>query len=384
MTLIAFIARNALRSKRRTVLTTLSIGLSLLLLTLLMNVWRTFYFDRGTAQSAQRLIIHHRVSLDFDLPGHYREKLRAVPGIAHVIPLNWFGGQYKDDRPENFFAQLATDPEELFGVYPEYIMPADQLRAWQHDRAGAIVDAELANKHSWKVGDRLNLKGSVFPVDLQLTIRGIFTAPAPTQTVYFDNTYFEESFREMNGECGFFAAFVDPPGDLAEVSRRIDDNFHNQPEPIKSESERVFQLGIIQMLGNVKAFILGISLAVTFTVLLVSANTIAMSVRERIREIAVLKTLGFTGRRVFLIYMGEALLISFTGGILGIGGAAALLSLISTLPLGAAGLFSKMEFSVPVMFTAILASLLVGFVSAFPSSYHASNLKIAEGLKHIG
>src|SRR5438445_494797 len=188
MTLTRFVTKNAFRNKRRSVLTILSIGFSLLLLTFMMTIWRSFYIDEVSAQAAQRLIVRHKVSLVFNLPGFYREKIRVILGVTHVVNEQWCGGLYKDDKLENFFAQFGTDPQELLSVYPEARIPAEQVEAWQHDRAGAIVDSELVKKYKWKIGDRLNIKGTIFPLNLELTIRGIFTAPTPTQTIYFTKT----------------------------------------------------------------------------------------------------------------------------------------------------------------------------------------------------
>nr|MBA3915173.1 ABC transporter permease [Terriglobales bacterium] len=143
MTLAHFVRKNAFRNKRRTTLTLLSIAFSLLLLTMMMTIWRAFYLQEGSPQSAQRLITRHKVSLVFSLPAYYREKIRALPGVTHVVNQSWFGGLYKDDKPENFFAQFGTDPQEFFDTYPEFKIPPDQLAAWQHDRAGAVADAEL-------------------------------------------------------------------------------------------------------------------------------------------------------------------------------------------------------------------------------------------------
>ena len=133
-------------------------------------------------ESSHRLLTRHKVSLVFFLPAFYREKIRALPGVKHVVNETWFGGQYKDDRPENFFAQFGTDPQELMDVNSEFQIPADQLEAWQHDRAGCIVDANWPSAHGWKIGDRVYVKGEFFPLNLDLTIRGIFTAPSPTQS----------------------------------------------------------------------------------------------------------------------------------------------------------------------------------------------------------
>jgi putative ABC transport system permease protein len=168
MTLTRFVTKNAFRNKRRSILTVLSIAFSLLLLTLMMTIWRGFYLDKGSAESAERLVVRHRVSLTFSLPGFYREKIRAVPGVVAVVPVSWFGGVYKDQKPENFFARFGTDPEEFFNVFRDLKLPDDQIKAWQRDRQGTIVDDSLAAKYGWKIGDRIVLQGDIYPVNLEL------------------------------------------------------------------------------------------------------------------------------------------------------------------------------------------------------------------------
>src|SRR5437868_13285549 len=383
MTLTRFVTKNAFRNKRRTVLTVLSIGVSLLLLTFMMTVWRSFYIDQGTVQAAQRLIVRHKVSLVFNLPGFYREKIRAIPGVTHVVNEQWFGGLYKDDKPENFFAQFGTDPQELLSVYPEARIPAEQVEAWQHDRAGAIVDSELVKKYKWKIGDRLNIKGTIFPLNLELTIRGIFTAPTPTQTIYFNKTYLDEGYAQVKGSEGVFAVLVDTPEDVPRVAKAIDEEFRNAPRPTKSESERAFQLGFIQMLGNVKAFILSICLAVVFAILLVSANTMAMSIRERTREVALLKTLGFTRGRVLLLFISEAVSLALLGGLIGTLVAAGFIRIAANAP-GIGFFLAGVNVGAPTMLVSLFVAAIVGFVSAFLPAYHASQRNIVEGLRHIG
>ena len=180
MTKISFVVRNAFRNKRRSVLTVLSIGFSLLLLTVMMTIWRSFYMDAGPPDSAKRVITRHRVSLTFLLPTYYRDKIRSLPGVVAVVPMTYFGGKYKDDRPENSFAQFATDPSEYLKVASDKVVPADQILAWQRDRAGALVDVELAKKLGWKIGDHITLRGTFFPANPELTIRAMFTMnPSP-------------------------------------------------------------------------------------------------------------------------------------------------------------------------------------------------------------
>jgi putative ABC transport system permease protein len=380
MTLTRFVTKNALRNKRRSILTILSIGGSLLLLTFLITIWRSFYNSEQTEQSAQRLIVRHKVSLVFNLPSFYREKIRTLPGVKEVVNQQWFGGQYKDDKPANYFAQFGTDPEELPKVYPEFKLPPDQLDAWKHDRAGAIVDVGLAKKFGWKIGDRLNIKGLIFPVNLELTIRGIFTPPDPTQSIYFNKSYIDEGFPRLKGNEGFFAVLADSPESVPRVSKAIDEEFRNADRPTKTETEHAFQLGFIGMLGNIKAFIMSICLAVVFTILLVSANTMAMSIRERTREVAVLKTLGFTRRRILALFVGEAVSLSLVGGLTG----SLLCFFVVRGMASSGGYFTGMQVTPITMAFALLIAALVGFASSFVPSYHASKVNIVDGLRHIG
>jgi putative ABC transport system permease protein len=383
MTLPRFVTKNAFRNKRRSILTALSIAFSLLLLTLMMTVWRAFFIDQGTDQSAQRLVTRHKVSLVFFLPAYYREKIRALPGVKQVVNSTWFGGQYKDDRPENFFAQFGTDPQELLKVYTEFEMPAAQLEAWQRDRTGCVADSRLAKQHGWKIGDRLFIKGTIFPVNLELTIRGIFDAPQPTSSIYFNETYLDEAYPEIKGHVGFFGVLADSPGDVPRVAQEVDEQFRNSPRPTKTESERAFQLGWIAMLGNVKAFILSICMAVLFATLLVSANTIAMTVRERTREVALLRTLGFTRARLLSLIVSEAVALTVAGGLLGCLAAAALIGGMAHSPEGMLFL-SGIKVTAPTLLVAILVAVFVGLASAFLPAYRASRQNIVEGLRHIG
>ncbi len=220
MTLGSFIVRNTFRNKRRSLLTMLSISFSLLLLTLMISIWRTFYIDVGAPLSAQRLITRDRVSLAFLLPGYYRDKIRSIPGVVAVAPMTWFGGRYKNDRPENFFAQVATDPDEYLKVASDKIVSSDQAAAWQHDRAGALVDVTLANKYGWKIGDKITLLGTIFPVNPELTIRGIYHRDPPQNSLYFNAKYLEESLDWFKGRAGWYATQVASPARCGASGRR--------------------------------------------------------------------------------------------------------------------------------------------------------------------
>jgi putative ABC transport system permease protein len=381
MTLGRFVTKSAFRNKRRSILTVLSITFSLLLLTMMMTVWHSFYIDKGSTESAQRLVTRHRVSLTQSMPAFYREKIRAIPGVVAVAPNNWFGGLYLDDKPEHFFAQFGTDPEEIFKIFTDFQIPPEQLAAWQHDRAGVVVDHTLVKKFGWKLGDRIVLKGTIYPVDLELTIRGIYTAPQPTDSVYFNQTYVEEAVPFAKGRAGTFAILADSPGDVSRVASAVDDMFRNSPEPTKTESEKAFQLSFINSIGNVKAFILSICFAVVFATLLVSATTMAMSIRERTREVAVLRTLGFTRGSILKLLLSESIAISLIGGFLGVALASGAILFMSRPGIG---LPVSMHMTAATALVAMLAAGLVGIVSGVIPSYRASNLGIVDALRHIG
>ncbi len=382
MTLTRFVTKNAFRNKRRSTLTVLSIAFSLLLLTLMMTIWHAFYLDQGSAESNERLVVRHRVSLTFTLPMYYREKIRAIPGVVGVVPVSWFGGIYKDQKPENFFARFGTDPDEFFQVFRDVKMPGDEIKAWQRDRQGVIVDDYLAKKYGWKLGDRIFIQGDIYPVNLELNIRGIFHTDPDNKSVYFNSKYVEEAVPFFKGEAGTFSILADSPSDVSKVASAVDDMFHNSPQPTKTESEKAFGLEFVAMLGNVKAFILSICSAVVFATLLVSANTMAMSIRERTREVAVLKTLGFTRRGVLGLFVSEAVALSLAGGL--IGATLGWLLIYGITHSKQFVSFFPMKVTPEIWLVALLTSGVVGLLSAALPSYHASQINIVDGLRHIG
>jgi len=381
MTLSTFVAKSAFRNKRRSLLTVASIAFSLLLLCIMLCVWRSFYIDKGAPDSALRIMTRHKVSLANFLPIYYRDKIRAIPGVVHVVPMTWFGGKYKDDKPENYFAQFATDPDEYFDVAADKVMPAEQLAAWKRDRAGCVVDADLAKKHHWKIGDHIILQGTIFPGDFDLILRGIYTIDPPQSNLYFHAKYLEESVDWFKDTAGFYFTRVDTAEHMPQAARAIDDMFHGSPVPTKSESEQAFKADFIAMLGSVKAFILSICGAVVFTTLLVCANTMAMSIRERTREVAVLRTLGFTRGRILKLLLTESIAICAIGGLAGVTLATVSIAFMSR---PGVGLPVSMHMTVATALVAMVVAFFVGLVSGLIPSYRASNLGIVDALRYIG
>ena len=381
MTLTSFVAKSAFRNKRRSLLTVASIAFSLLLLCIMLCVWRSFYIDKGAPDSALRIMTRHKVSLANFLPIYYRDKIRAIPGVVHVVPMTWFGGTYKDEKPENFFAQFSTDPDEYFDVAADKVMPADQLAAWKRDRSGCVVDVDLAKKHHWKIGDHIILQGTIFPANLDLTLRGVYTIDPPNSALYFHTKYLEESVGWFKDTAGFYFTRVDTPEHMPVAARAIDDMFHGSPVPTRSESEQAFKLDFINTLGSVKAFILSICGAVLFTTLLVCANTMAMSIRERTREVAILRTLGFTRGSILRLLLSESIAISVIGGLVGIGLATGVVLFMARPGIG---LPVSMHMTGATALVAMAVAAFVGLVSGLIPSYRASNLGIVDAMRHIG
>jgi putative ABC transport system permease protein len=383
MTLGSFVVRNAFRNRRRSLLTMVSISFSLLLLTLMICIWRSFYVDQVAPEASRRVITRDRVSLAFFLPAFYRDKIRSIQGVSAVAPLTWFGGRYIDERPEHFFAQLATDPDEYLRVASDKIVPPDELKAWQQDRAGALVDVTLAKKYGWKIGDHITLQGTIFPANLDLTIRAIYHRDPPQNALYFNAKYLEESVPWFKGQAGWYSTQIDSADNVSRVSTAVDDMFRNSPLQTKTESEKAFQLGFVASLGNIKAFILGICGAVVFTIMLVSANTMAMSVRSRTREVAVLKTIGFTKGRVLSIFVCESVALAVAGGILGVVAAVPVIYFL-TRGFIALGVPLSMKVNVQTAGLSLLVALTLGLVSGYLPAFNASRMNIVDGLRHIG
>jgi putative ABC transport system permease protein len=376
VTLTQLAMRNTWRNKRRSLLTILSLTCSFLLLTFMIIIWRSFYIDPWTMNGALRMVCRHRVSLFVSLPSYYRDKIRTVADVGSVVPLNRFDGMYKD---QNAFIQIGTDPEEFLKVYQEYDIPADQIAAWQQDPAGAIVDSGLAKGFGWKLGDHIVIQGVKFPLDLELTIRGIFRSPLPIPVVYFNWKYVETRIRR--GKDDIFLISADSIEHVAGITIAIDDMFQNSPAPTRTEAEQAFDMDAVAMFGNVKAFILSICLAVLFATLLVSATSVAMSIRERTREVAVLRTMGFTPNIIVALFVAEAVTLCLMGwSIAGV----AIYGLVQMIVHLAAPLaiFLKIK---PITLTASLVlAIAVGVLSAIVPSYRASRLNIVQGLRHIG
>jgi len=376
---LPLVLKNCWRNRRRTLLTIASISVSMCLLGVMIAMYHALYLSDATPEQALRVVTRNKISLTQQMPESYKNRIQQIPGVREVMVSQWFGGTYKD--PKNFFARFAADSDKVFTIFQELKIPADQRLAFERDRTGCVIGRDLAIKYKLNVGDRISLVGDIFPGDYEFTIRGIFDSPRASEIMYFSREYLEQTLPERRrGQAGVFTTLIDDPGSASRIAAAIDSEYHNATVQTKTESEQQYLLGFVSMLGNVKVFLIAISGAVMFTILLVSANTMAMSVRERVREVGVLKTLGFTDGNVLGMILGEAISISMLGGALGF--------LLSTLLVGGvqkspAGLFlpplKPLEPAVAV--SCILTACIIGFVSSLIPALGASRTPIVDALR---
>src|SRR5712691_3988982 len=375
------VMKNVWRNRRRTLLTILSIAASLSLLGILMAIYAAFYFSAPPPAQALRLVVRNKVSLVFPMPEAYREKIKRIPGVQEVTAQQWFGGVYKDNRPENLFARMAIEPDKIFIVRGEMKVPEEQKTAFQRERTACLIGRQLADKIKVGLGDRITLQGDIFPITLELTVRAIFDSEQNSEVLYFDRKYLDESIKgALKGNVGMFTILADSADSVPRIARAVDDEFRNSTTQTKTESEHAYQLGFINALGNVKAFLLSICAAVTFTVLLVSGNTMAMSVRERVREVGVLKTLGLTRPAILGMILGESVSLAVLGGAIGLGIAAGLCSLMRMAP-GFVGQLKTLSIHPPVALTCLGAAVVIGLVSSAIPAWNASGTPIVEALR---
>lgn len=375
------ILKNCWRNRRRTILTILSIGVSLCLLGVLLAIYHAFYFADPTPAQALRLITRNSISLARPMPQSYANVIRKVPGVRDIAIEDWFGGQYIDDRPEHNFARFAVDADKIFVVRGEMKIPDEQKAAFLRDRAGCILGRSLAEKQHLNIGDKLTLKGDIYAFNLELTVRGIFDAENNADVLYFSRETLEQSMPERRrGNAGLFIILANSTDDVPRIEKAIDEQFHNSPTSTKTETESAFSLSFVSFLGNVKAFLLVVCGAVMFTVLLVSANTIAMSVRERVREVGVLKVLGFTRGLILGIILSEAVVVSLIGGVVGIVLASLLTGVVREMPAFLDQL-RHLTLTPSVAGLCLLIAGFIGLVSAFFPAFQASRISILEALR---
>jgi putative ABC transport system permease protein len=318
MNLASYVAKNALRNARRTVLTVLSIGVSLALIVILDTLLLEITKPTALDEAIPRFVVRHRTSLTMQLPKPYQQKIARVPGVTALTPMDWFGGIWKDEEIENFFPRFGIDPRNFFTVFRDYKpLKPEYLKAMQTERTACLVGDKLVERYGFKIGDRIVIQGDIYPVDLELTVRGIFTGPA-AEWLLFNLSYLDEL---MGGgkRVGTFFGLAETTERVPEVLSAIEALFRNSEAEVKAETEKAFYLSFVEMIGNIQVLVRGLVTVVVFAIVLIAASTMAMAVRDRVREIAVLKTIGFSRGHVMGLVVAEGLLVSLAGGAIGIG-----------------------------------------------------------------
>ncbi|MCG6964000.1 MAG: ABC transporter permease [Acidobacteria bacterium] len=380
MKYLPLIVRNLFRKKTRAFLTLGSIAVALFLFGLLVTV-ETALSQGVEVAGADRLVVINRVSLIQPLPIAYRDRLLQIPGVTAVTYASWFGGVYQDER--NFFPQFAIDPESFLKMYPEYSVPPAQWKTFLGDREGCVVGQATAKRFGWKVGDRIPLRGTIFPGTWEFNLDGIYTGKRPdddTTQFWFHRKYLEERGPEwFKGYVGWYVVRVDNPDHAVDVVKAIDARFANSAWETHTDTEKAFAASFAKQIGNIRFIILSIGGVVFFTLLLVTGNTMAMAVRERIGELAVLKTVGFTDAGVLGLVLAEALTLALLGGVIGLGLAKAFT--LSGDPTG--GLLPIFYLAPWKMALGLLLAAMVGVLSGIVPAVTAMRLKIVDALRRV-
>lgn len=379
MTIPSFIVRNALRNRRRLLLTILSVGLSLFLFTTLQTALRELTNPATSEEAALRLVVRHKVSLANVLPEKYESRIERMPGVKVCTKFTWFGGVYKD--PENFFPNFACEAEKLFHVFTESAIDPMQRDDFIREKSACVVGIKTMQRFGWKIGDRITLLGELWPVDVELIIRGVYRGGIDETNLFFHHDYFDE-LMGRKGLVGTFWILADNAEVMPELVERIDKTFANTDAETKTETERAFQLSFVSMFGNIKMLIGSICTVIVFTMILVSASTMSMAIRERSREIAVLKAVGFDGRQVFGLILAESFGLALAGGALGCFGAWALFTHIDVYSLSH-GFFIKFEVTPHILTSGMLIAAGLGIVSSLVPAYSSLKTTVVDGLREL-
>jgi len=388
MFVLKLVLKNALRHKLRMVLTILGVAIAVTAFGFIRTIL-TAWSAGVEASATDRMITRHAVSFIFPLPLAYRDQIATIPGVESVSFANWFGGIYKDPAdPNNFFPRFGVDVETYLDIYPEFILPADDRRAFIAERSACIVGEKLARQHNLQRGDLIPLEGDIYPGKWEFVVRGIYRGKDPSvdeTQMLFHWKYLDERITELqpsrSGDVGWYIFRVSDPSEMPRIARAIDDRFFNSRASTKTETEKEFQQSFVSMSSAILSSLEAVSVIIVGIILLVLANTIVMSARERRREYAVLKTLGFRPFHITGLIGGESLLIAVFGGGLG---------LALTFPLSQAfsqvfaTLFPVFRVEVETVALASLVAFVAGLAAALVPTIRTLRMRIAEGLRAIG
>lgn len=381
---LKYVLRNVTRNKLRSMLTILSVCFCLALMTVLHGYMAMQSVWRDDAKKFNRMVVMNIQGFTGKVPIAMVDRVREMDGVKDAVPYAWFGGNYKDEQAT--FAQFGTDADHAFQVWDEFSIAPQELEAWQKDQQGCVVDRRLAETQGWKIGDRIPLQGTFYQIDLDLKLVGLFDAPKNTGTLWFHWKYLNEGLRQANGpnrdNSGTIFAKADSAAAIPDVIRAIDAKYANSDTPTRTQTEAAFAQMFTDMLGNIQVFIRNIGIAVVFSLSLVAANGMAMSMRERTTEIAVLKAIGFPRSLVLRMILSEACLISMAGGLLGIGIGCLFLDAMHRM-VPQMFPFGIVDLAGPWMAVLLAIAAGIGFVSGIVPAIRAAQLSVIDGLRRV-
>jgi putative ABC transport system permease protein len=376
-----FIAKNALRNKRRAALCVLSVAVSLFLLVTLLVTLREFTIPPEDIGAAARIVVRNRISLANPLPSRQRAVIEKIPGVEAVSPFSWFGGKYRNEE-FTAFAQFAMDPKLMRAIFGEARMGEGEFEAFERDRTACILGKLTADKYGLKIGDKMVLESTIYPCTIELKIAGIYSGTIDDRNVLFHHDYLDEA-ADSKGTVGTWWVKARTLDDVPAVVTAINEAFKNTSCEVRAETERAFQLSFVSMLGNIQVLIGSICTVVVFTLVLVAASTMSMAIRERLRELAVLKALGFRQRELFAFILAESFGLAMLGALLGVGGAWVLFEPAHVMQKITGGLFITFEVTPRIigMATAVAAGL--GIVASIAPALGVARMSVVQGLKTL-
>ncbi|NOS70904.1 MAG: FtsX-like permease family protein [Verrucomicrobia bacterium] len=380
MTIPTFILKNALRNKRRATLSILSVAVSLFLLVTLLVALREITLPAEDVGAALRVAVRNKISIANLLPARQLAAIERIPGIAAVTPFTWYGGKYKNEEGMTF-AQFAMDPKKLRPVFGETKMSEAGYEAFEKEKDAAVIGRISAEKYKLKVGDKITLESTVYPCTMEFKIVGIYSGTPDDRNMLFRHDYLDES-SGVEGMVGMWWLRVSSAEEMPGVIDAINKKFANTSAEVRAETERAFQLGFISMWGNIKLLVTLVCSAVVFTLLLVTASTMSMAIRERFRELAILKAIGFRRRELFAFILAESFGLAMAGALIGVGGAYVLFTYGDVAKL-TNGLFPSFEVTSKIVGIGTLVAAMLGIIASIMPSLAVAKMSVTDGLKTL-
>lgn len=383
--------RNVTRSRFRTVMTVLGVAVAIIAFVMLRTILSA-WTQAADFAAKDRVVTRHKVSFIMSLPGKYLSEVEQIPGVKQAAAANWFGAK-DPNHPNEFFSSFAVDPEAYLAVYDEMLVPEDQKVTWFGDRTGALVGDSLAKKFGWKVGDKVTLKGTIFPGDWEFKIDGIYTATRRSvdrTSLLFHYDYLNEWIRKTRPTAadsrGWITARIDRSQGAAQMAKRIDQHFDDRDVQTMSQDERAFNTSFLGMISAILKALDIVSVVIMLIMMLILGNTIAMGVRERTHEYGVLRAIGFLPKHLMTFVLGEAAAIGFLGGAVGLGLAYPLVEkgMGRFLEENMGAFFPFFRIPPETWLTAMILAVVLGLLAAVVPAYQAAKLNVIDALRNVG